>query len=634
MPQRTLPQLFEDSVKRFKTSILISEKKEGRYQGLTYGEVREEVHACAAGLLAQGMDKGDRIGLLSEGRKDWLVAELGILYCGAICVPLSPKLEETAELVFRIQHSGARWLVVSRFQTPKALRIREQVPQLRVITLDEETEPGLTTLAKIRAAGRSYLEVSADRLTRRWTSIEESDPATISYTSGTTADPKGIVLTHRNYTANVEQCSAALDVRRYYRSLLILPWDHSFTHTAGLYLIIANGAEMGAVQAGRTQVETLRNIPANIREYGPTFLFSVPALAANFRKNIESGVRQKGVAATRLFHLALKMAYACQGNGFDRPLAIRLLLRPLLAVFDRLLFRKIREAFGGRLEFFISGGALLDIELQRFFYALGLPMLQGYGLTEATPVISTNVPLRHKLGTSGRPLPGVEVRICDAEGRDLKPGEAGEIVVRGENVMAGYWNNEGATRRALRDGWLWTGDLGRIDKDGFLSVLGRVKSLLIGADGEKFSPEGIEEAIVAHSPFIDQIMLYNNQSPYTTALLVPNRAALVARLAESGMAPSDDSALSHALRRLEQAIDDFRQGGQRGGEFPTKWLPATFAALEEGFTEQNGLMNATLKMVRSRIVERHRERLDYLYTAEGKRIDNPKNRSALAALLR
>jgi long-chain acyl-CoA synthetase len=383
---------------------------------------------------------------------------------------------------------------------------------------------------------------------------------------------------------------------------------------------------------GKTPAETLRNIPVNIREFKPTFLFSVPALARNFRKNIEAAIRQRGPFVEGLFRQALRIAYVYNADGWNRGRGLRKLLKPALSVFDRMLFRKIREGFGGELEFFIGGGALLDIELQRFFYALGLPMLQGYGLTEAAPVISANVLARHKLGSSGHIVPDLEVRVCDSECRDLPRGTIGEIVVRGENVMAGYWKNESATRQAIRDGWLFTGDLGYVDEDDFLYVMGRVKSLLISNDGEKYSPEGIEEALVANSEFIDQIMLYNNQSPYTVALLAPHRQNLHGWLKAQGLSCATPEGQSAALKLLESEIDQYRSGGKFEGMFPSKWLPAAFAVLEEGFTEQNRLLNATLKMVRGKIVEVHQERLNGLFTSEGKAVVNPPNMSAIARL--
>ena len=300
----------------------------------------------------------------------------------------------------------------------------------------------------LRGRARVSCITSDDVLGERWTSIQEDDPANICYTSGTTADPKGIVLTHRNYTANVEQASALLPILEEYVSLLILPWDHAFAHTAGIYTLMTNGASMASVQIGKSPLETLRNVSVNIRETRPTFLLSVPALAQNFRKNIEKGVREKGPLVQRLFrrpwHSATSSTVMAgtagqHGTAWDK-LQYRLL--------DAVLLRKIRQGFGGRLLFFIGGGALLDLELQRFFYAIGVPMFQGYGLTEAAPIISANVPARHKLGSSGSVVPGLDIRICDERGNDLPVGIQGEIVVRGENVMAHYWQNEKATARS------------------------------------------------------------------------------------------------------------------------------------------------------------------------------------------
>jgi long-chain acyl-CoA synthetase len=301
-------------------------------------------------------------------------------------------------------------------------------------------------------------------------------------------------------------------------------------------------------------------------------------------------------------------------------------------LFDFLIFRKVRANFGGRLQFFIGGGALLDIELQRFFYAIGIPMFQGYGLTEAAPIISDNVPARHKLGSSGAIIPNLEVKICDDEGKELRVGQQGEIVVKGENVMAGYWRNEKATKEALRDGWLYTGDLGYLDGDNFLYVLGRAKSLLISHDGEKYSPEGIEEAIVGNSRSIDQVMLYNNQSPYTVALVVPNKDVILSYLRERSLAAGSEEGQDAALKLIDSEIGRFRAGGTFGGEFPERWLPSAAAVLGEGFTEQNQFLNSTLKMVRGKITEFYRNRLDYLFTPPGKEICNPQNRMIIKRL--
>ena len=242
-----------------------------------------------------------------------------------------------------------------------------------------------------------------------------------------------------------------------------------------------------------------------------------------------------------------------------------------------------------------------------------------------SPVISANVPKKHKLGSSGSVVPNLEIRICGAEGIALPTGMQGEIVVKGENVMAGYWKNEKATRETIRDGWLYTGDLGYLDKDGFLYVLGRNKSLLIGNDGEKYSPEGIEETLTGDSPYIDQIMLYNNQSPYTVALVVPNRESILQTLRTQKLSCHSVEGQDAALKIIESEIEKYR-GGTQAGVFPARWLPSTVAVLGEGFTEQNGFMNSTLKMVRGRITEFYRNRLDFLYTPDGQNIYNHQNR--------
>ncbi|HEY9115832.1 MAG TPA: AMP-binding protein, partial [Bacteroidales bacterium] len=295
-------------------------------------------------------------------------------------------------------------------------------------------------------------------------------------------------------------------------------------------------------------------------------------------------------------------------------------------------FRRIRKQFGGKMKFFIGGGALLDLELQQFFYAIGIPMFQGYGLSEAAPVISSNTPQNHKLGSSGKIVDNLQLKILDEKGNELPVGESGEIVVKGENVMQGYWKNEKASKEVLKDGWLFTGDLGHLDKDGFLFVKGRFKSLLIGNDGEKYSPEGIEETLMDISPFIDQIMLYNNQKPYTTALIVPNKNALKKALVDASIDLYGEDGVQEALFLLKSEIDQFYDGGKHESLFPQRWLPSAIGILDEPFSEENKMINSTLKLVRSKVVGHYSELINYLYSNEGKKIDNPKNKAAIKRL--
>lgn len=635
MPGRTLVNLMENAAQRFRDEIYLLEKSDDEYVGTTYGETRDLVHRFCAGLLSLGIEKGDRISLISEGRNLWVIAELGILYAGAINVPISVKINEPTELKFRLAHSGCRMVIVSKNQVHKVEAIKKDLPELETIVLldGRPKDPEEMLVQDLLGRGEAWLDEHPDDVEARWKAVEEADPATISYTSGTTADPKGIILTHRNYTANVEQGGAMVDeIQPHWRSLIVLPWDHSFGHTVGIYIMMYFGAKLASVQAGESAMDYLRNVPENIKEVKPHFMITVPALAANFRKNVEKAIRQKGPRVEKLFRRALQNAYVYFGEGWNKGKGLRALRAPLHRLYDRLVFSKVREAFGGNLEFFIGGGAFLDIEMQRFFFAIGIPMYQGYGLTEAAPIISSNCPKAHKMGTSGTVVPDLEVKILGDGGEELPVGEKGEIAVKGENVMAGYWRNPEATADALRDGWLMTGDLGHLDEDGFLYVLGRVKSLLINGTGEKYSPEGIEEALAAGTPYIDQVMLHNDHDPYTVALIVPNREALLDWFAESGMDFNTEEGQDAAIDLFQAEIDSFRKGGKREGLFESEWLPSAFAVLGEGFTEENHLLNSSLKMVRRNITEFYQDRLTYLYTPEGRDPRNRRNRRIISRL--
>lgn len=632
--KKTLVDLFEGAVKHYPDHPFLWEKTKDRFEPTTYSEVQKQVYRLGAGWVALGIRKGDHIALLSEGRNAWIVGELAMFYAGAVNVPLSIKLEEANDLLFRLLHADVCAILVSGNQLKKIRRIKDRLPAVqKIIVLDEQPDyqEKEIPLAEAIRLGEKWLQThSLRQFLAIGQSLQNDDYATITYTSGTTADPKGVILTHRNYTANVEQSLSCIDIDSTWRTLVILPLDHCFAHVVGFYIFMSKGASVATVQVGKTAMETLKNIPANIREFKPYLILSVPALAKNFKKNIEQGVRAQGKNAMRLFRLALQTASLYNGEGDqEKGRGWRLLLKPGVRLFDRILFSKIRENFGGQLKFFIGGGALLDKDLQKFYSAIGLPMYQGYGLSEATPVISTNGPRRHTFGSSGVLVRPLDLKICDNEGNELPDGEKGEIVVRGENVMAGYWKNPAATAETVRDGWLYTGDMGYKGTDGLLYVLGRFKSLLIGSDGEKYSPEGIEEALVEHSSCIDQLVLYNNQNPYTVALVVPNKERLKKHLSRRQLDPASEEGKKAAIEILQTQISRFRKGGDLSALFPDRWLPATFAVLPEAFTEQNGMVNSTLKIVRGKVEKTYAGRIAFLYTPEGKNPQNRENRESL-----
>ena len=632
--KKTIIDLFENSVKQYPDNPFLWEKTRDAFEPTTYKEVQQQVYAAGAGLIALGVKKGDNMALLSEGRNAWIIGELAMFYAGATNVPLSIKLEEANDLLFRLVHADVKYILVSGNQLKKIRAIMDKLPLVeKIIVIDElpEYKEKEISWSEVFRMGKEYLAShSLEDFLAVGQSLQNNDYATITYTSGTTADPKGVILTHRNYTANVEQALSCVDIDDTWRTLIILPLDHYFAHVVGFYIFMSKGASVATVQVGRTGLEILKNIPVNIKEFKPYLILSVPALAKNFKKNIEQGIRAQGKNITRLFDFALKVAYIYNGDGGeDKGRGVRFLLKPLVSLFDHMLFTKVRENFGGQLKFFIGGGALLDKDLQKFYYAIGLPMYQGYGLSEATPVISTNGPHRHTFGSSGMLVRPLDLKICDADGKELPAGEKGEIVIRGENVMAGYWKNPVSTAETVRDGWLYTGDMGYMGHDGLLYVLGRFKSLLIGSDGEKYSPEGIEEALVEHSSCIDQLILYNNQSPYTVALVVPNKDRLKKHLTHQYLDLSSDKGREEAIRIIQSQIDRFRKGGDLSALFPDRWLPAAFAILPEPFTEQNGMVNSTMKIVRGKIEKAYAFRINHLYTPEGKNPVNEENKKAL-----
>ena len=631
--KKTLVDLFETSVRRYPNNTFLLEKTGKVFEPTTYTQVKEKVYRLGAGLQALGVKKGDTMALLSEGRNLWIIGELAMFYAGAINVPLSIKLEESNDLLFRLKHGDVKYIMVSGTQLKKIRAIKDQLTMVeKVIVFDaqEEYEDKEMPLSEVMDMGEEFLAIhSLELFLSVGRSIKNDDYATITYTSGTTADPKGVVLTHRNYTANVEQALTLVNITEDWRTLIILPLDHCFAHVVGFYIMMSVGATVATVQVGRTPLESLKNIPLNIKEVRPHFILSVPALAKTFKKNIEQGIRAKGKNTVRLFNIGMKVRQIYYGESNRDFKGLRYLLKPLVWLFDKVIFSKVRENFGGELRFFIGGGALLDKDLQKFYVGVGMPMYQGYGLSEATPVISSNGPGLYRFGSSGKLVKPIELKICDSEGKELPLGEMGEIVVKGENVMAGYWKNPESTTETVRDGYLYTGDLGYMTKEGLLYVKGRFKSLLISSDGEKYSPEGIEEALVEKSPYIDQVMLYNNQSAYTTAVIVPNRDQLARKLKEQGLSLDTEEGRKAALLKLESELNKYKKGGEFEGMFPERWLPSCFAVLAEPFTEQNGMINSTMKMVRGKVEKAYAERIAYMYTAEGKQLLNSQNLDAL-----
>ena len=632
MKRTTIIDFVEKYTHEYSELTFLREKVNGVWTETSFRETREEAYKIGAGLYQLGLKKGDKVSLLSQGRNLWITSELGILYAGGVNVPLSIKLTESTDLFFRIQHSDSRYVIVSEQQLPKIRKIIADCPKVeKIIVLDplETYEENEMPISEIIAMGEAYLKDHADDFRALYESVGPDDYANISYTSGTTADPKGILLTHRNYTANVEQGASVISCEKGDVMLIILPLDHCFAHVAGFYTMMSYGGSIATVPVGKTAIATLKNIPIAIKEVRPMIMLSVPALARNFRKSIETSIKAKGKTVERLYEFALNNAIKYNKEYWNRG-GWQAWRAPLVKLFDKIIFKAVREGFGGRMKFFVGGGALLDIELQRYFCAVGMPMFQGYGLSEATPIICANSMSHAIFGSSGRIVTPLDLKICDEDGNEVPHGQKGEIVIKGENVMAGYWKNPESTAKTIVDGWLHTGDMGYVTDQhpGFLWVVGRFKSLLISADGEKYSPEGFEDSLTDGSKYIEQVILHNNQDPYTMVLIVPNKDTLKEHAKSLGLDPATEEGKKAMLQKIQDEVNEYRNG-KFAGMFPEQWLPKAIAVLPEPFTEQNHMVNSTMKIVRGKVEEFYADRIEYAYTPEGKELINEKNMAAL-----
>jgi long-chain acyl-CoA synthetase len=642
--KRTVLRMLDEAATKWPAAPYALRKTNAGYVAVSFAQARERSREFAAWLLSAGFHRGDAAAILAEGSPDWIMAELGLLMAGCVSVPLSIKLLGD-EIPFRLNHSEARAICTTKNQLKKVLGCFPRVDNtaISVVYLDDDPDVARGVAAEFdvpaerligfdeaRAAGRAAMASVSEALDRSIEAVDENDTVTISYTSGTTGNPKGIMLTHLNYWTNCMDGIDAVPIPPGWRSLVILPVDHSFAHTAALFEALVCCIALYFTDSRGGGIATLRNIPINLLEVNPNFLFTVPSLSGNFMKKIIAGIEEKGGLIEKLFKAGIRAGIAWNGNGFDRPpLAKR--LRAFLPYFlaRLIVFRTVaRKVFGTSIQFCIGGGALLDVKQQEFFAALGVPVYQGYGLTEAAPIISTNTPRRHKFGTSGVLMRSMETRIVKPDGSDAGVGETGEIVIRGGNVMKGYYKNPEATAKALRDGWLYTGDLGYLDRDRFLVVVGREKALLIAEDGEKYSPEEIEEAVAFSTDTIDQMMAWCDQKKYTAALIALDVGRVEALAKARGIRTAEELA-----KALQEEFVRYKSD-PKAKKVQANWMPAVFQIVPQGFGEKDGTVNSMMKLVRHRAVELHRDLLEYSYSPEGSKTLNPRNLETLRAMFK
>ena len=572
----TIIELFEHTVAQYPDHNFILENHGQGYRGMTFSEVHKTVLHLSDRLIEMGVQPGDRVAILSENRAEWMLADLVIIYTGAIVVTLSAKLIEGQDLLVRLQNSGAETIFVSRAQWPKIERLKAQTSLKRIFCFDDASyqdllQGGHQTTPKARIF-----------------QPEPSTPALIIYTSGTTGMPKGVVLSHRACVAHTIKHQRIGDFRPDSCTLALLPLDHCLFHSF-FYQALADGAAIAIPQQGNSPLETMLHLTKNIQEVHPDTLIVVPALLQTFKVLLTQQHIDGDIEAVRRF-------------------------------------------FGGRLRYFIAGGALTDAETETFFMNLGLPIHIGYGMTEVTAGISRSCPEQHRTGSVGCPATlRQDVRIVDENGQDCPLMKSGEILYRGETLMSGYWHNPEATREVMtEDGWFHTGDLGHLDADGFLFIDGRVKSLLISNSGEKYSPEGIESSILETSPYIQQVMLYNQQSPCTIALVVPAIETIRATLRKQEITLDSEEGQNAAISLIQESLNAYRRNGSHANLFPDLWLPMTFAILDRPFSAQDGLLTATSKLVRHKIAKAYATRIQALFTPQGMNPQNEANRQAFS----
>ena len=640
MRKRTVFKMLDTASVQYANDPYLSTKGDKGWVKTTFSEAKNRARLLASAFLDLGMKPGYKVAILSEAKSDWIISEFAALYSGGISVPLSIKLLPE-EVPFRVNHSDAELFIISENTLEKVISQWDKYEnkKLKLVLLDKPSskisklcatygfdESTLRFVDDLYKKGEEEWDKNSEALNKIESETEEDNVVTISYTSGTTGNPKGIMLTHLNYYSNSHAAVSTFQIKEKISTLLILPTDHSFAHTVGIYTALVKGLSLHFVDARGGGVNALKNIPQNLVEAKSNFLLTVPALTSNFIQKFKEGIKSKGPFIEGIFNRGIEAAIKRNGDGFTKPgLSVQLSTWFNQFLAETLIFKKLRLIFGSEIEFLVGGGALLDIKQQQFYKAIGIPIYQGYGLTEATPIISTNTPFNHKMGTSGKVLDGITCKICDDEGKELPQGKKGEILIQGDNVMKGYYKNESATAETLKNGWLHTGDLGYMDEDDFLVVVGREKALLISEDGEKYSPEEIEEAIISSSPCIQQIMIYNDHQKYTTALITLNKQAVEALIKKEGF---------KSYGELNKALKDqlllFTKQAEFKDKFPGKWIPSNFQIIPEEFSEENKMINSTLKMVRHNITETYASRLDLMYGNQAQQNALDENSSVLS----
>lgn len=599
MNYRTIPEAFIATCAKFgdKKAAFKFRDKEGKMREINYEELRQQVECFAIGLLEFGLKTGDRIGIVSENRIEWIIADLAIASIGAISVPVFPTLT-AKQLEYIFNDCSASAIIVSNsLQLRKILEVRENIPSLRhIIIMNEDYSPKeiyIKTINSIIETGQKAKQEQdcTKILINSIEKIKEDDILTLIYTSGTTGNPKGVMLTHKNILANFRGINEAFHFDENDVSVSYLPLSHSYERTTGYYTLFFNGVTIGLADS----IDTL--LPF-IQEIRPTVMTTVPRFLETVKKKIFSAMEKEKPAKKLIFKNAIatgqKYVYARQ-NG-----KIPVFLELKYKLFDKLVYSKIREKMGGRLRLLVSGGAALSDAVYEFFALIGITTLQGYGLTEASPVVSVNREDDIEIGTIGKPLYNVEVKFA----------EDGEILVRGDNVMKGYWNDPEATNNAIdEEGWLYTGDVGILTPKGNIKITDRKKHIFVSSGGKNIAPQPIEN-LLAQSKYIDHVVLIGEKREFCTALIIPNFEQLEGLAKEFDISYSNKSELisnPKIINHIKKEIDYYQK------DLAKYEKVRKFALLSEPFSIENGELSPKMSIRRHVVEKKYAEIIDQLY---------------------
>lgn len=588
---KTLPQMVLDQARRLGSRTALRRKSEGVYRDISWDRMAAMIRAFGDGLLALGLQPGDRVAIMAPNCPEWLYADLATLGCGGVSAPVYQT--EGLEAVHHILNdSGSRFVFVqSPLLAAELVEARSSTPGLERIILLEglPTEPDTLSCEAFLAAGTTVVSGLFDQ---RLAAGGPDDLASLVYTSGTTGPPKGVMLSHNNFLSNIAASAPLFAIGEQDTCLSFLPLSHVFERMAGYYLMLHQGATIA-------YAESIESVPHNLAEVQPTVVISVPRLYEKMYARVMERAINGPWLRKQIFFWAL---------GVGRQQAQRMLageaagagLKLALAIARALVFSKLQAHMGGRLGFFVSGGAPLGREIAEFFLAAGIPIYEGYGLTETSPVIAANCPAAIRLGTVGRPIPGTQVRIA----------ADGEILVRGPGVFRGYWNNPVATEEAFAEGWFKTGDIGVLDAEGFLAITDRKKDLIVTAGGKNIAPQNLEN-LFKTDKYLSNAMVYGDRKPYLTALLVPNLENLekYARYKKIDFIDHCDL-VGHPqiLDLIRRRINALQQ------EMPSYQKIKRFTLLSADFGKE--LVTPTLKIKRKLVNQHYHSLLEGMYLAQ------------------